>query len=35
MTSKEEGLGSSVLDSFVNKVPVVATNAGGLKRFAG
>lgn len=31
MTSKQEGLGSSVLDAFVNKVPVVSTNAGGLK----
>jgi glycosyltransferase involved in cell wall biosynthesis len=31
MTSIEEGLGSSVLDAFVNKVPVVSTNAGGLK----
>jgi glycosyltransferase involved in cell wall biosynthesis len=31
MTSKEEGLGSSVLDSFMYKVPVVSTNAGGLK----
>ncbi len=31
MTSTQEGLGSSVLDAFVNKVPVVSTNAGGLK----
>ena len=31
MTSKEEGLGSSVLDAFINKVAVVSTNAGGLK----
>lgn len=31
MTSKEEGLGSSVLDAFINKVPVVSTDAGGLK----
>jgi glycosyltransferase involved in cell wall biosynthesis len=31
MTSKQEGLGSSVLDAFVSKVPVVSTNAGGLK----
>ncbi|RYE25059.1 MAG: glycosyltransferase family 1 protein [Sphingobacteriales bacterium] len=31
MSSKQEGLGSSVLDAFMNKVPVVATNAGGLK----
>ena len=31
MTSIQEGLGSSVLDAFINKVPVVSTNAGGLK----
>lgn len=31
MTSKQEGLGSSVLDAFASKVPVVSTNAGGLK----
>lgn len=31
MTSLEEGLGSSILDAFINKVPVVSTNAGGLK----
>lgn len=31
LTSVEEGLGSSVLDAFINKVPVVGTNAGGLK----
>jgi glycosyltransferase involved in cell wall biosynthesis len=31
MSSEEEGLGSSVLDAFVHKVPVVSTNAGGLK----
>src|SRR6185369_88190 len=31
MTSKQEGLGSSVLDAFIRKVPVVSTNAGGLK----
>ncbi len=30
MSSEEEGLGSSVLDAFVYKVPVVTTNAGGL-----
>ena len=30
MTSKEEGLGSSVLDAFLYQVPVVSTNAGGL-----
>lgn len=31
MSSEEEGLGSSVLDAFVYKVPVVSTAAGGLK----
>jgi len=31
MTSKEEGLGSSVLDAFNYEVRVVSTNAGGLK----
>ncbi len=31
MSSRQEGLGSSVLDAFMNRVPVVATNAGGLK----
>lgn len=31
MTSQQEGLGSSVLDAFINKVPVVSTDAGGLK----
>jgi len=31
MTSQEEGLGSSVLDAFLHKIPVVSTNAGGLK----
>ena len=35
MTSKEEGLGSSVLDAFLSKVPVVSTNAGGLKELLG
>ena len=30
MTSKEEGLGSSVLDAFNHEVSVVSTNAGGL-----
>jgi len=30
MTSKEEGLGSSVLDAFNYEVSVVSTNAGGL-----
>jgi glycosyltransferase involved in cell wall biosynthesis len=31
MSSKEEGLGSSVLDAFLYEVPVASTNAGGLK----
>lgn len=31
MSSQEEGLGSSVLDAFIYKVPVVSTDAGGLK----
>ncbi len=31
MSSKEEGLGSSVLDAFVYRVPVASTDAGGLK----
>jgi glycosyltransferase involved in cell wall biosynthesis len=30
MTSKEEGLGSSILDAFRYRVPVVATAAGGI-----
>lgn len=30
MSSEEEGLGSSVLDAFIYKVPVVSTDAGGL-----
>jgi L-malate glycosyltransferase len=30
MTSNEEGLGTSVLDAFLAKVPVVATKAGGI-----
>lgn len=30
MSSEEEGLGSSVLDAFIYRVPVVSTNAGGL-----
>lgn len=30
LTSKEEGLGSVILDAFASKVPVVATNAGGI-----
>lgn len=30
MTSKEEGLGSTVLDAFANKIPVVATAGGGI-----
>ncbi|MEM9991882.1 MAG: glycosyltransferase [Bacteroidota bacterium] len=29
-TSKEEGLGTSILDAFAAKVPVVATRAGGI-----
>jgi len=31
MSSSEEGLGSSILDAFVYRVPVVSTDAGGLK----
>jgi glycosyltransferase involved in cell wall biosynthesis len=31
MTSREEGLGSSVLDAFIYRVPVVATRACGLE----
>lgn len=31
MSSEEEGLGSSVLDAYIYKVPVVSTGAGGLK----
>ena len=31
MSSQEEGLGSSVLDAFLHGVPVVSTDAGGLK----
>jgi glycosyltransferase involved in cell wall biosynthesis len=31
MSSEEEGLGSSVLDAFIYRVPVATTNAGGLK----
>jgi len=30
MTSKTEGLGTTVLDAFANKVPVVATRGGGI-----
>jgi L-malate glycosyltransferase len=30
MTSKTEGLGTSILDAFASKVPVVATDAGGI-----
>lgn len=30
MTSKTEGLGTTILDAFAAKVPVVATNAGGI-----
>jgi glycosyltransferase involved in cell wall biosynthesis len=31
MTSREEALGSSVFDAFLQRVPVVSTDAGGLK----
>lgn len=31
MTSKTEGLGSSILDAYAAKVPVIATAAGGIK----
>jgi len=31
MASREEALGSSVLDAFLQRVPVVSTDAGGLK----
>ena len=31
MSSEEEGLGSSILDAFLYEVPVVSTDAGGLK----
>jgi len=31
MTSKTEGLGTSVLDAFASKLPVVSTKGGGLK----
>jgi glycosyltransferase involved in cell wall biosynthesis len=31
VSSIEEGLGSSVLDAFMKRIPVVSTNAGGLK----
>jgi len=31
MSSSQEGLGSSVLDAFVYRVPVVSTDAGGLR----
>ena len=31
MSSREEGLGSSVLDAFLQRVPVASTSAGGLK----
>jgi len=30
MSSSEEGLGSSVLDAFIQRIPVVSTDAGGL-----
>lgn len=35
MSSEEEGLGSSVLDAFMYKVPVISTSAGGLKEIIG
>jgi glycosyltransferase involved in cell wall biosynthesis len=35
MSSELEGLGSSVLDAFIYKVPVVSTDAGGLKDCVG
>jgi glycosyltransferase involved in cell wall biosynthesis len=35
MSSEEEGLGSSVLDAMMYKVPVVSTSAGGLKEIIG
>lgn len=35
MSSQEEGLGSSVLDAFIYRVPVVSTDAGGLKESVG
>nr|MBF0685494.1 glycosyltransferase [Pseudomonas sp.] len=31
MSSREEGLGSSVLDALMRRVPVASTDAGGLK----
>jgi len=34
MTSKTEGLGSSLLDAYVCEVPVVATTAGGISEIA-
>jgi glycosyltransferase involved in cell wall biosynthesis len=30
LTSKEEGLGTSLLDAFLAQIPVVATDAGGI-----
>ena len=30
LTSTQEGLGSAILEAFANKVPVVATNVGGI-----
>ncbi len=35
ISSSEEGLGSSVLDAFIKKIPVVSTNAGGLANLLG
>lgn len=35
MSSREEGLGSSVLDAMLRRVPVASTDAGGLKEVLG
>ncbi len=35
LTSKQEGLGSSILDAFMHHVPVVATRAGGIVETVG
>lgn len=34
ITSKTEGLGSSILDAYAAEVPVICTNAGGIKEIA-
>jgi glycosyltransferase involved in cell wall biosynthesis len=34
MSSKTEGLGSSILDAYACKVPVACTNAGGIPEIA-